>query len=114
MTYGMIKKVFFLCIIAVSLWACQPTSPAQNNPLLQQGRTTYLSQCISCHNSDPKKDGAMGPAVFGSSRELLEARIMKGTYPENYAPKRSSTIMQPLPHLKKDLEALTIFLNHTP
>lgn len=79
--------------------------------LIEKGRQVYAINCTACHAVDPKKEGALGPAVQGASFELLEKRIVDGTYPENYKPKRPTKIMQPLPFLKKDLKALHAYLN---
>jgi hypothetical protein len=59
---------------------------------------------------NPAQDGALGPAVAGASMELLEARILRGEYPEGYTPKRPSKIMVPLPHLEPKLPELAAYL----
>lgn len=79
--------------------------------LLKRGRMIYQTNCTACHHSDPNKAGSLGPEVFGSSLELLEARIMRGTYPEGYKPKRDTKSMVPLPHLEKEIPALFQYLN---
>ena len=76
-----------------------------------KGESIYKSNCISCHNIDPKLDGAVGPKVFGASKELLETRVLSGTYPEGYKPLRTTRLMQPLVHLKDDIPALHAYLN---
>lgn len=78
--------------------------------LVAAGRATYMANCIACHAMDPTIDGALGPAVSGSSLELLEARIMRGEYPEGYTPKRPSRVMVPLPHLQPRLPELAAYL----
>ncbi len=78
--------------------------------LVAAGRATYMANCIACHAMDPTIDGALGPAVAGSSLELLEARIMRGEYPEGYTPKRPSRVMVPLPHLEPRLPELAAYL----
>ena len=83
-------------------------SPEQ---LLERGQQAYASNCQSCHGPDPKKDGSIGPAVWGSSLELLTSRVLKGAYPTGYGPKRTTKLMVPLPHLEKDLPALHLYLN---
>lgn len=101
-------------VLALTLFACtrQEKSSAEGpaQTLAERGRIIYQGSCTACHNSDPKKDGALGPAVFGSSLELLEARVMRGEYPAGYKPKRDSKVMVPLPQLKKDLPALREYL----
>jgi mono/diheme cytochrome c family protein len=80
------------------------------NPLAEQGKRVYLANCIACHNPDPAKNGVIGPAIAGSSLELLKARVLEAKYPPGYKPKRESNSMAPLPHLKADLPALQAFL----
>ncbi len=75
-----------------------------------RGKQVYLAQCIACHNSDPARDGPLGPAVKGSSRELLEARVVRGAYPPGYKPKRGTAIMKPLPQLASTIDDLAAFL----
>ena len=81
------------------------------NPLLARGRAIYLTACISCHNVNPRLPGALGPEVYGASLPLLNARILTGTYPPGYKPKRASGTMAPLPHLRAEIPALHAFLN---
>lgn len=80
-------------------------------PSIERGKTVYKTQCIACHHSDPHKPGALGPDVFGSSKELIEARVMRAEYPSGYQPKRSSHTMAPLPHLKNEIDSLYLYLN---
>ena len=79
--------------------------------LSQRGRMIYSTQCTACHNMDPKMDGSLGPAIAGSSLELVEARVMRAQYPDGYTPKRASKTMSALPHLKEEIPALHAFLN---
>jgi mono/diheme cytochrome c family protein len=80
------------------------------SPLAQQGRQTYLSVCIACHNGDPTRDGAAGPAIAGSSRELLEARVLRGEYPPGYTPKRPGAAMPRFEYLADKIDALAAYL----
>lgn len=86
--------------------------PAETSPadLAARGRTVYMANCIACHSQDPAMDGALGPAVSGSSRELIEARVMRAEYPPGYTPKRDSRVMIALPHLGGELDALAAYL----
>ncbi len=70
----------------------------------------FLGQCVTCHGPDPAQPGPIGPAVKGSSRELLEAKVLHGTYPTGYTPKRPTNIMPPLPGLAGDIGALADYL----
>ena len=80
------------------------------SPAAERGRQVYLAQCSACHAQDPAQNGPLGPAVKGSSRALLEARVLHGTYPPGYTPKRTSAIMQPLPNVAGSLDDLEAFL----
>jgi mono/diheme cytochrome c family protein len=70
-----------------------------------------MSNCAACHNADPKQPGSLGPEVAGSSRELLEHRVVRGDYPPGYTPKRDTRQMVPLPHLAGEMDAIYAFLN---
>lgn len=69
-----------------------------------------MAYCVSCHNIDPSKDGPIGPAVKGSSRALLEAKIVRGSYPPGYKPKRNTAIMPTQPALQSSIPDLAAFL----
>jgi mono/diheme cytochrome c family protein len=102
--------LLFSCLIA-----CQSkpdlTPKAPLDPAYERGRTIYQTQCTACHNSDPHKSGAIGPSIFGSSRALLEARIMRAEYPVGYKPKRETRQMAAFPYLRGELDSLTAYLN---
>ena len=108
---------------ALLLAACGDSPPAPSGPTTaapagatrtpasaEKGKQTWLAQCIACHNPDPSKDGPLGPAVKGSSRELLEARVVQGTYPTGYTPKRPSKVMPPRPDLAASIPDLAAYL----
>ena len=90
--------------------ACTTPSQAPADPLAERGKSVYVQQCIACHNVDPAQPGALGPALKGSSRELLEARVLRAEYPPGYTPKRTTTTMVALPQLSGDIDALTAYL----
>ena len=83
------------------------------SPLAREGRATYMSVCIACHNADPSKEGGLGPAIDGSSVELLEARVVRGEYPPGYVPRRTSGAMPAFPHLAEEIEALHAYLEES-
>jgi mono/diheme cytochrome c family protein len=89
--------------------ACPGSSPPLS-PEGERGRQIYLAQCTSCHASDPAQPGPLGPPVKGASPELLEARIVRGTYPPGYTPKRPSAVMQPMPNLAPSIPDLAAYL----
>ena len=69
-----------------------------------------MARCTACHNMDPTKSGVLGPAVQGSSRALIDARVLRAGYPDGYTPKRKTTLMQPLPDLAASVDDLAAFL----
>ena len=40
-----------------------------------KGKVVYNANCVSCHNLDPKKQGSIGPQIYGSSKELLSKKF---------------------------------------
>ena len=79
--------------------------------LLERGKKIFLQNCTSCHGTDPRKDGPVGPAIAGSSFALIEDRVMRTEYPVGYKPKRSTALMVALPYLQKEIPALEAYLN---
>jgi len=75
-----------------------------------RGRTVYLAQCTACHASDPALPGPVGPPLRGTSRELLEAKVVRGAYPPGYTPRRQTALMAPLPQLAASIDDLAAFL----
>ena len=102
------RRVLALLVSGVLLAGCSQGQAL--SPEAERGRQVYASQCTSCHSSDPAQNGPLGPAVKGSSRELVEARVVRGTYPPGYTPKRPSAIMQPMPNLAGSVDDLTVYL----
>lgn len=80
------------------------------SPEAERGRQVSQAHCVACHNPDPAQPGPVGPPVRGSSEELLRAKVLRGTYPPGYTPKRPSKVMQPMPQLKDDIPALAAYL----
>jgi mono/diheme cytochrome c family protein len=89
--------------------AAEPEPPSRAE-LAERGRGVYMGNCTACHNMDPTQDGSLGPAIKGSSRALIEARVLYSTYPDGYTPKRDTRLMIALPYLKDDIDALAAFL----
>ncbi len=93
------------------LSACNRKDSAPADPVLAKGKALYFTHCIACHNANPAVDGTLGPAVKGSGLDLLEARVLEGTYPPGYTPKRDTKIMRKLPLTKEDVAKLHAFLS---
>ncbi len=95
-------------LAALALVGCSRESLS---PAAERGRQVFQSQCTTCHNADPSAPGPVGPAIKGSSRALLEAKVLHQTYPPGYRPKRPTAIMPALPAVAGDLDALAAFLH---
>ena len=100
-------RVLLLAGAALTLAACQGE---KLSPQAERGRQVFVSQCTACHAFDPSQPGPVGPPVKGSSRALLEAKVLRGTYPPGYTPKRPTAVMPPQPNLAGDVDALAEFL----
>ena len=58
----------------------------------------------------PRKTRHYRSAGQGGVGELLEAKLVRGTYPPGYTPKRPTAIMPPQPQLAKEIPALAAYL----
>ena len=96
-----------LLALAVALGGC---SDSGLSPAAERGRQVYQTQCIACHSTDPALPGSLGPPLKGSSRELLEAKVLHGTYPPGYTPKRPTKVMTPIPAAAADIGGLAEYL----
>jgi len=106
----LITALFFLLMLTgcEKKTAAPTKTAAAGDP--NRGRAIYLSNCAACHNPDPSKDGSVGPAIKGASRELIEARLMRASYPPGYKPKRNTAAMPAQPYLESSIPDLIAFL----
>ena len=107
-----IGQLIVTALFATTLIGCSKENDQSSgkSPDWQRGRSVFLANCIACHNNDPSKDGSIGPAIAGSSKELLEARVLSTSYPANYKPKRPTKVMPQFPFLKEELPYLAAYL----
>lgn len=90
----------------------KPDCPDTLPPLAREGCEVYMRECRVCHGPDPSRHGPLGPPIVGSSIELLEARVLRLSYPEGYVPKQDTHQMFPaLPHLAPKIPALHAYLD---
>jgi len=94
-----------LCLVGLA--ACG----GGDESLADRGGRVYTANCTACHHVNPAIAGTLGPAIAGSTRDLVEARVLRAEYPPGYSPKDDTTLMQPLPFLADDIDALTAFLD---
>jgi len=104
---GMRLIPILLGAAALTLCASCKTKPPD---AVERGRMVYMTNCIVCHNANPNLPGPQGPAVAGSSRALLEARVLHLSYPPGYKPQRTTHAMRAFPRLKNQIGDLAAFL----
>ncbi|HEY6395796.1 MAG TPA: cytochrome c [Candidatus Binataceae bacterium] len=97
----------YLSFLTIAAAGCnsKPLDP------VEKGRMVYVTNCVVCHNPNPNLPGTQGPPIAGSSRELVEARVLHLSYPPGYKPQRNTHAMRALPHLKRQIDNLTAFLD---
>ena len=107
-----IGQIVVTALLATALASCSKESDQSSgkSPDWQRGRAVFVANCVACHNNDPSKDGSIGPAIAGSSKELLEARVLSTSYPPNYKPKRPTKVMPQFPFLKEEIPYLAAYL----
>ena len=93
----------------VSSLALLGCSPPGGDPVTI-GKQVYAANCTACHNADPTRDGTIGPALAGSSPELVRARVLKAEYPPGYTPKRDSHLMPAQPFLASQVDDIAAYL----
>jgi len=102
-----VAGLLVFAVVALFLTACSKSEPLS---AAERGRHVYLVSCVQCHNPDPTKPGSLGPDVAGSSRELLEARVLHLSYPPGYKPKRTTHAMTAMPQLAPKIDDLAAYL----
>jgi mono/diheme cytochrome c family protein len=89
----------------------EPKLEPTQESLVERGKKVYQKNCMSCHTSNPLKNGPMCPSNAFSSEELLRLKVLEGKYPNGYKPKKPTKVMPKFPHLKEDIKALHEYLN---
>ena len=96
-------------LLALTLLSCSDSAGPQT--AAQRGEKIYRNTCTTCHALNPSQTGVLGPPVAGASSELLEAKVVHGTYPPGYTPERTTAQMPRLPHLQDYIGDLTAYLD---
>ena len=86
------------------------TSSSTQSDAYYRGESVYKTVCISCHNRDPRKVGALAPDIAGSELEVIRSMIMTGKPPEGISKKWPDHTMAPLPKLKDKVPDLYEYL----
>ncbi len=99
-----------MALIAIVAMACAGEADESGDPVVARGKKIYRNICVVCHNADPNQAGTLGPDIASASRELLEAKLLRGEYPADYTPKRNTQQMPRLEYLKPNLDDIAAFL----
>jgi mono/diheme cytochrome c family protein len=108
MSLDVVAAMLAVTIATGCLFGCSKSAPLT---AAERGRQDYLTYCIQCHNPDPTKPGNQGPELAGSSRELIEDRLLHLTYPPGYKPKRTTHTMLAMPQLAPRIDDLAAYLS---
>jgi mono/diheme cytochrome c family protein len=100
-------------VVLVSLAAVCACNPSGDDPV-EAGRRAYAANCTACHNPDPTKVGAVGPAIAGSPPDLVRARVLRAEYPPGYKPQRDTHLMPAQPALAEQVASLAAYLGSLP
>ena len=89
-------------------------APEVTAALAAHGKTVYLSNCIQCHNKDPRESGSLGPSQYNTPWEVFKVKVVTGRYPKalppGYEPLRKTKAMRKFPALEQDLPALWAYI----
>lgn len=102
--------LFAWALVACAAIGCDDVGDDPRAALVQRGRVVFETNCTACHAREPWKAGPVGPAIAGSSLELLRSKVLRNEYPPGYVPKRTTRAMIPLPHLEPELPAIQAYL----
>ena len=100
--------IFF--IITIFIGCDKEASSSDQSEGYYRGEKVYKAVCISCHNIDPRKPGALAPDIAGSELEVIRSMIMTGKPPKGVKPKWPDMEMAPLPNLKDKIPDLYEYL----
>ena len=73
---------------------------------IQEGKRIYIMTCTKCHNTNPNKAGIIGPDLYSTPLEVFESKVIKGTYPNGYKPKRKTRVMPKFKNLTNKIDAI--------
>ncbi len=101
----------FVAVVAlVATSACSGDSDSSADPAVARGETIYRNICVVCHNADPNEQGTMGPAIARATRDVLEAKVLRGEYPAGYTPARETHQMPQFEYLEPNLDDIEAFI----
>ncbi len=97
-------------VVLTAVAACGGEADSSEDPAVARGELIYRNICVVCHNADPNQDGILGPAIAQATRSVLEAKVLRGEYPEGYTPARDTRQMPPFEYLEPNIDDIEAFL----
>ena len=76
---------------------------------VEKGRKIFMTSCAACHGIKGQ-GGPMCPQNNDASLELLKSKVLIGTYPKGYKPKKHTKAMPKFPFLKDSIEDIHKYL----
>lgn len=76
------------------------------NSRADEGEVIYKTVCSKCHNINPTKPGSIGPELFTTPKEVFKTKVITGTYPASYKPKRKTRIMPRFKNLTNKIDSI--------
>ena len=108
-----LRRTLAIPLLALTRLACSDAGGGEDagaSEAVVRGKHYYQSVCTACHNGDPNVDGTLGPALAGAALEVIEAKVMRGVYPEGYTPKRDTNTMPSFQFLEPELANIVAYL----
>lgn len=91
---------------------CNKSEEIYSPAVVENGKRLYETSCTACHSKEVGSDGDIGPSLYGSSFALLRTKILKGEYPDSYAPKRDTQNMGIINLKEEEIRAIYAYLNN--
>jgi len=113
---------FFFYLSLLFFLACEKSGPEilkkpieqlSHQEKIKRGQIIYQKYCTSCHHSDPKLGGTLGPKLNEIDFEILKSKVLTGLYPASYDSAIKSKIMEStyFPSLSEEIDFIYLYLN---
>jgi mono/diheme cytochrome c family protein len=109
------KVEFYKNVSKILINGCEPISEEAYKIIMEDvkgahGARVFKTYCATCHGANAK--GGSGPDISDASLELLKSKVLTGSYPGGYTPKRATRSMPTFKLYDMDLEAIYDYLRN--
>lgn len=103
-----ILPMLFIAFFTVASFNATPavTKIPTNEVQHLEGQKIYKMTCAKCHNLNPHIKGSIGPDLYTTPREVFHTKVVTGTYPKDYTPKRKTRTMPRFKHLTTKVDLI--------